>query len=286
MNESVEQLHLLTLNVGLAYHHADWNWKDVNSPFARIYYVTEGMAELVLPDGVHSLHPGYMYFVPPFTTHSYQCNDHFVHYYLHIYEDAPTSSGFLEEWKFPTEVKGGELERLLFERLCALNPHMALPQSDPKSYDNQATLERNLVKNRQRTLCNRVESRGIIFQLFARFLKDAVKGNSGTDERIRQSMADIRQCIGQVLSLDQLAEAACLSKDHYIRLFKKETGCTPQQYINQNKIEQAQLILLTEEVAVKDLAYRLGFEDASYFCRLFRQRTGFTPLQYRERVNR
>ena len=286
MNESVEQLHLLTLNVGLAYHHADWNWKDVNSPFARIYYVTEGMAELVLPDGVHSLHPGYMYFVPPFTTHSYQCNDHFVHYYLHIYEDAPISSGFLEEWKFPTEVKGGELERLLFERLCALNPHMALQQSDPKSYDNPATLERNLVKNRQRSLCNRVESRGIIFQLFARFLKDAVKGNLGTDVRIRQSMVDIRQCIGQTLSLDHLAESVCLSKDHYIRLFKKETGCTHQHYINQKKIEQAQLILLTEEITVKGLAYRLGFEDPSYFCRLFRQRTGYTPKQYCEVMKR
>lgn len=286
MTESVEQLHLLTLNVGLALHHADWNWQDVNSPFARIYYVTEGLAELVLPDGVHPLRPGRMYFIPPFTTHSYRCNDHFVHYYLHIYEDAPAYSGFLEEWKFPVEVGGGELERMLFERLCLLNPHMALPQSDPKSYDNLITLERNIVKNRQRTLCNKVESRGIIFQLFARFLKEAVRGNTGTDERIRQSMADIRQRIGQSFTLNELAEAACLSKDHYIRLFKKETGCTPQQYINQKKIEQAQLILLTEEVAVKDLAYRLGFEDASYFCRLFRQRTGFTPLQYRERVNR
>ncbi len=281
MAESVEQLHLLTLNVGLAHHHADWNWKDVNSPFARIYYVTEGMAELVLPDGIYPLRPGRMYFVPPFTTHSYQCDDHFVHYYLHIYEDAPTSSGFLEEWKFPVEVEGGELERMLFDRLCTLNPHMALQQSDPKSYDNPRTLERNIVMNRQRTLCNKVESRGIIFQLFARFLKEATKGNPGIDERIRQSITYIRQSVNRPLNLCHLAEMACLSKDHYIRLFKKETGYTPQQYICQKKIEQAQLILITEDVAIKNLAYRLGFDDYSYFCRLFRQRTGYTPMQYR-----
>ena len=41
-NYSVDQLHLLTLNVGFASHHADWNWKHVRSPFARLYYVTEG----------------------------------------------------------------------------------------------------------------------------------------------------------------------------------------------------------------------------------------------------
>lgn len=282
MSESVEQLHLLALNVGLAKHHADWNWQDVNSPFARIYYVTEGRAELVLPDRTHLLRSGYMYFVPPFTTHSCRCDDVFVHYYLHLYEDAPTCSGFLEEWKFPIEVEGGELERLLFERLCTLNPHMALPQSDPKGYDNPATLEKNIIKNRQGTLCNRVESRGIVFQLFARFLRGAVGEDPSIDERIRRSMVYIRQHIGEAFSLDKLAEDACLSKDHYIRLFKKGTGSTPQQYINQKKIEQAQLILLTEDVIVKSLAYRLGFDDCSYFGRMFRLFTGYSPLQYRK----
>ena len=44
----VEQLHPLVLNVGLAIHNADWNWKNVSSPFMRIYYVTEGTAQVVL----------------------------------------------------------------------------------------------------------------------------------------------------------------------------------------------------------------------------------------------
>lgn len=282
MKESVEQLHLITLNVGLAHHHADWNWKDVNSPFARIYYVVDGSAKLVLPDGVHLLRPGHMYFIPPFTTHSYQCEDRFVHYYLHIYEDAPDSSGFLEEWNFPTETEGGALEQLLFERLCHLNPHMVLPQSDPTSYDNAPMLVQNITRNRQRTFCNRVESRGIIFQLFARFLAKATRGHGHFDERVRKTMFEIRRHICHPITLDQLAEVANLSKDHYIRLFKREVGCTPQQYINRKKIEQAQLILLTDELPVKNVAYMLGFEDHSYFNRLFRLRTGYTPKQYRE----
>lgn len=286
MTESVEQLHLITLNVGLAHHHADWNWQEVNSPFARVFYVVEGSAELILPDGVFPLRPGHMYFVPPFTTHSYRCNTHFVHYYLHLYEDSPASSGFLEEWQFPTEIKGGRLELLLFERLCLLNPHMVLPQSDPTSYDNRATLAQNITRNRQRTFCNRVESRGIIFQLFARFLEGASKGQSLLDERIRKSISEIRSQICRPITLDHLAQSANLSKDHYIRLFKREVGCTPQQYINRKKIEQAQLFLLTDEVPVKSVAYMLGFEDHSYFNRLFRMHTGYTPKQYREVMRR
>lgn len=36
----VDKLHPLVLNVGLAVHNADWNWKNVNSPFTRLYYIT------------------------------------------------------------------------------------------------------------------------------------------------------------------------------------------------------------------------------------------------------
>ena len=55
MNLQVEQLHPLVLNVGLAIHNSDWNWKNVNSPFTRLYYVTEGIAQIELPDGIHTL---------------------------------------------------------------------------------------------------------------------------------------------------------------------------------------------------------------------------------------
>ncbi|MBP3551652.1 MAG: AraC family transcriptional regulator [Bacteroidaceae bacterium] len=286
MKESVDQLHLLTLNVGLAVHDADWNWQDVSSPFARIFYVLEGETQLIMSDEVQTLTPKHMYIIPPYTIHSYRCNAHFVHYYLHVYEDAPAYSGFLEEWIYPVEIEAGELERMLFERLCLLNPHMVLPQSAPQSYDNNLVLEQNITKNRQRSLCNKVESRGIIFQLFARFLLGAVKGNNRIDERIRQCVVEIRRNIFHTTCLTQLAKTINMSKDHFIRLFKKEMGCTPRQYINQKKVEQAQLMLLTDEVSVKTLTYQLGYDDPSYFCRLFRQRTGFTPLQYRERVNR
>lgn len=48
-------------------------------------------------------------------------------------------------------------------------------------------------------------------------------------------------------------------------------GTTPLQYINQKKIEKAQLLLITEELAVKEIAFRLAFEDYSYFNRLFKK---------------
>lgn len=170
MKTSIDQLHPLVLNVGLAIHNADWNWKNVNSPFMRLYYVTDGQAQIELPTGTYLLKPNHMYCIPAFTSHSYICNSYFCHYYLHIYEEHRQESCFFDEWDMPVEIPGTELDLYLFKRLCTINPHMSLPKSDPTSYDNNPTLLQNVMKNKQRALCDKIESRGIVYQLLSHFV--------------------------------------------------------------------------------------------------------------------
>lgn len=281
MNLQVEQMHPLVLNVGLAVHNADWNWKNVNSPFTRLYYVTEGSAQIELPDGIYTLSPKHMYFIPAFTIHTNICKSNFVHYYLHIYEDHYSDNDWLDHWKFPVEIEATDLDLALFKRLCEINPHMTLQKSDPTTYDNNPTLMQNLIKNRQRAFCDKVESRGIVFQLLSRFIKQGQSKIEMEDNRIAKTVLYIRKHLNEAIELEKLAEISCLSKDHFIRLFKKELGTTPLQYINQKKIEKAQLLLITEELAVKEIAFQLAFDDYSYFNRLFKKTTGVTPQEYR-----
>lgn len=281
MNLQVEQMHPLVLNVGLAVHNADWNWKNVNSPFTRLYYVTEGSAQIELPDGIYTLSPKHMYFIPAFTIHTNICKSNFVHYYLHIYEDHYSDNDWLDHWKFPVEIEATDLDLALFKCLCEINPHMTLQKSDPTTYDNNPTLMQNLIKNRQRAFCDKVESRGIVFQLLSRFFKQGQSKIEMEDNRIAKTVLYIRKHLNEAIELEKLAEISCLSKDHFIRLFKKELGTTPLQYINQKKIEKAQLLLITEELAVKEIAFQLAFDDYSYFNRLFKKTTGVTPQEYR-----
>ena len=81
----IESMNLMLLNVGRAQHNADWNWKDVSSPFIRIYYVLEGEAIIHLAEHNIRLLPRHLYFIPAYTVHSYECHGLFVHYYLHVY---------------------------------------------------------------------------------------------------------------------------------------------------------------------------------------------------------
>lgn len=277
MNLQVEQMHPLVLNVGLAVHNADWNWKNVNSPFTRLYYVTEGSAQIELPDGIYTLSPKHMYFIPAFTIHTNICKSNFVHYYLHIYEVHYSDNDWLDHWKFPVEIEATDLDLALFKRLCEINPHMTLQKSDPTTYDNNPTLMQNLIKNRQRAFCDKVESRGIVFQLLSRFFKQGQSKIEMEDNRIAKTVLYIRKHLNEAIELEKLAEISCLSKDHFIRLFKKELGTTPLQYINQKKIEKAQLLLITEELAVKEIAFQLAFDDYSYFNRLFKKQPALLP---------
>lgn len=282
MNLQIDQFRPLVLNVGLAVHCADWNWKNVNSPFCRLYYVTEGCARVCLSDKVYTLTPGHMYFIPPFVSHNYECDCRFVHYYLHLYEEFHLDNDLLNSWVFPVEIEAGDFELSLFRRLCEMNPALCLKKSDPATYDNNPTLIQTLLKNKQWSFCDKLESRGIVLQLLSRFIRRSNYNSvSMKDSRVAKVMLYIRQHVHEPIGLDELAERACLSKDHLIRLFKKETGTTPFQYVIQKKIEEAQILLVTENIPVKEIAYRLSFDDYSYFNRLFKKMTGFTPLSYR-----
>ena len=80
MKGYVNDLQLMTINVGYACHQGDWNWTNVRSPFARLYYVTDGEAWIVkhaVRSGDESvrihLTPHHLYLIPPSIIIIYMC---------------------------------------------------------------------------------------------------------------------------------------------------------------------------------------------------------------------
>ena len=283
MNLSVDQLHLLTLHVGFAQHDGDWNWKHVRSPFARLYYVTEGEAQVGIGSNYYTLTPNHLYFIPAFTEHSYVCKASFSHYYIHIYEDQQRGMRVLDDYSFPVEVDASPTDLELIKRLCAINPFLRLPASNPQAYDNHPALVGNIRLNQQRPFHDKMESRGILYILMSRFFKQAVLKEEVKDNRVHQTMVYIRKHLDSHLDIDMLADKACMSKDHFIRVFKRETGETPNVYITKRRLEKAELALVTSDLSIKGIAEMLGYHDYSYFNRVFKQNAGITPQQYREK---
>ena len=281
MQIPIESFNLQMLNVGLASHDADWNWQDVHSPFTRIFYVKEGEALLHLPRQTVRLRPGHLYIIPAYTMHSYECQGQFVHYYLHVYEGFKSEMNLVEQYDFPVEVAGGSEVELLLRRMCEQHPQAQVPSSNPESYDNAAQFTDYVQRYRDMPLWQKMEVRGAILMLFSRFLRQAVPHIWTVDERMKRVQEHIHSHICDDIEVDELAAVACVTKPYLIRLFKREFGTSPVQYINKKKVERAQLLLYTTDMPVKEIAYEMGFSDHSYFIRMFRKVAGITPQEYR-----
>ena len=280
----IESMNLMLLNVGRAQHNADWNWKDVSSPFIRIYYVLEGEAAIHLAEHNVRLLPRHLYFIPAYTVHSYECHGLFVHYYLHVYEGFKNEMNLQEVYELPIEVEGSEVAAQLFEHLCNRLPEARLPHSDPNSYDTSAQTSDYVQRYRDMALWEKMELRGAMLMIMSHFIRQAKPRVWTQDERMKRVLEYVHSHISDSINIEQLADVACITKPYFIRLFKHEFGFPPVQYINRKKVERAQLLLFTTDKAVKEVAFILGFSDQNYFIRLFRKLTGITPQEYRRKL--
>lgn len=277
-------MNLMLLNVGRAQHNADWNWKDVSSPFIRIYYVLEGEAAIHLAEHNVRLLPRHLYFIPAYTVHSYECHGLFVHYYLHVYEGFKNEMNLQEVYELPIEVEGSEVAAQLFEHLCNRLPEARLPHSDPNSYDTSAQTSDYVQRYRDMALWEKMELRGAMLMIMSHFIRQAKPRVWTQDERMKRVLEYVHSHISDSINIEQLADVACITKPYFIRLFKHEFGFPPVQYINRKKVERAQLLLFTTDKAVKEVAFILGFSDQNYFIRLFHKLTGITPQEYRRKL--
>lgn len=276
-------LALSLLNIGHIGPNEQWNWHNVYSPFARMYYVTNGDAKILMNEHIYNLKPNRLYLIPPFTLHSCKSIDIFHHFYIHFYEKTIRRESVFDKYIFPFEVEATELDLKLMERLLSINPDRELKNIDPQEYDNPHTISNYIADNTRLPLHSRLETQGILCQLLASFFKNITKKTEDKDRRIVKCLQYIHENIDRYLTVEKLANIACVSEDHFIRLFKANLNRTPLQYINSKKIEYIQLLLISSELSIQDIAHKLSIDNIPYFNRLFKQHTGFTPSEYRNR---
>ncbi|MBQ3505986.1 MAG: helix-turn-helix domain-containing protein [Clostridia bacterium] len=84
-------------------------------------------------------------------------------------------------------------------------------------------------------------------------------------------------------NLDKAYELVPLSKEHIRKLFIKEHGISPLQYLKQRRLELAKQLLAKKEdgyLRINEIAETCGFFDAAYFSRLFKKETGLSPNDF------
>ncbi len=88
------------------------------------------------------------------------------------------------------------------------------------------------------------------------------------------------------LTIPEIAQQACLSTHHFLRVFKQVFQETPHQYLTRRRMERARQMLLLSDTSVTQICFALGFESLGSFSWLFRARTGLSPEQFRHQARR
>ncbi len=277
----VDELRVNLLNTAFCELGADWNYSNVVSPFSRIYLITSGNGYLLPNHVMHQLKPGFLYLVPSYTFCSYHCVDSLSQHYIHFTNNLPDGLKIFDYISVCNEVKAHENDYYLFRRLMELNPDAELQQSDPAIYE-----KKNWTKNPQTysDIGKQLETAGILKQILSRFilLTDPDITTIQSQITLRKVFNYINLNLHNEIRIEDLADIACFSTDHFTRQFKKLTSLLPLEYINTKRVEKAQILLLTTTLTQTEIAEITGFNSPQYFNQIFTKYTGSPPARYRK----
>ncbi len=107
------------------------------------------------------------------------------------------------------------------------------------------------------------------------------------ETRVKSAILYIQEHFHEQITLDELATSIHLSKSECCRCFKRTLQTTPIEFLMKYRILQATTLLqqnAPEAQSMSELAFSVGFNNASYFNKVFRQYLGCTPSEYKKQI--
>ena len=221
--------------------------EKVPTGYSRIYFVVKGDVTYEAADARQALKPGFLYVLPSTAPYHVWRNpeEDFICMYLHV--------------DF-SEYRVNSLIELPVEENTCLN-------------DMIHTMEKAMREER-------IELLEQLAEAFSSFLKgkEGFIQNSRMLNRVQQHI--IRH-ISEDLTIERLSGLFSYHPNYFIRLFRRETGYTPYQYIVQQRMQYA-VIQLNKGLPNEEVCYACGYTDSSTFTRAFRKYYGVAPQKYRK----
>ena len=106
---------------------------------------------------------------------------------------------------------------------------------------------------------------------------NVLHGEAASHNPLAYVIGYIKSNLNEKISIESLSNKACMSKATFYRLFKRELGISPNDFILTEKMKKAKEMLLKPGIKIASISYELGFSDANYFIRAFKKVVGMTP---------
>lgn len=251
--------------IGLGYYKQAFNHtmlRRTHDDYLMIYCL-DGQGEVTLGNEAHEVHAGDMIMLPRGVPHAYKASDTtpWTIYWIHF--SGEQSEDFIDylairnnQFIFPLGIHSrltSEFESLLECRQSSYNLNVFI---------HAANLLRQILTH-------------------ITLLQPLAKQQNAHNFNLEHIHSLMQARAHEQLDLDTLAEAANLSKFHFIKKYKELTGTTPINHFIHLKIERACHLLDVTTTSINEISFAVGYEDAYYFSRIFKKIMGISPSQYR-----
>lgn len=98
----------------------------------------------------------------------------------------------------------------------------------------------------------------------------------------RAALHHVRQNLRHKMTLDDMARIAQVSRSTLGRMFRKYLGCSALEWLNRQRLREAERLLRTTSLPVGEVGRRVGIEDPYYFSKLFKRNTSLSPAAFRK----
>ncbi len=150
--------------------------------------------------------------------------------------------------------------------------------------DQADSLRRLVLAHRERAF-----SKGVIATLrhavALALVQVAERLGSGDQNRgsapIVAAMDWLESRLAQSVGMDSAAAAVGLTRKQFYARFRRETGMTPNDWLQRQRLRRAEQLLIGTKLSVEAIGREVGFQQAPYFCRVFRRYLGRSPGQFR-----
>ena len=260
----MQQLYNDTVTV--TYHHGsyiklstDWRDKNIICPNSKIYYVTKGEICVEVGTDVYTARRGDAILIPAGVKHTYHLGEaeSAEKYWFHFdMRYAQTNYFDLVDFGYIRHIGTDEETRRLFSTVV--------------NTSGNTPTEKLL-------LLSAISSIVSIFLEGCEFARKESEKEDETDKVITH----IKKNYFDKFTLEDLADMAKLSPNHFAKKFKEKVGSPPLKYINTLRIERAKFLLEHTEKPINQVMEEIGFWDSAHFSKLFKSETGYSPSKFR-----
>lgn len=262
-SQTAKMIYFYPISAGHFFCVKDYHLVRKNYNSLLITHILDGTFTYI-KDGKHTTaHKGDTVILDCYKPHEYYTNDSFESIWVHIagansyelFEEIERSDGNLIKCKDIQHV-----EKLLFRIFNGIKS------------DNPPT-ELNLSLD--------------IYKLFAELLNPQSaksKGENSYEDCVQIVKEYISENLNENLTVGKLAEIVNMSSSHFSRIFKRQTGFSPYDYILISRLNRAKYLLQVSDMTVASIAYETGFNSESNFIFFFTENAGISPGKFRKLI--